>query len=132
MSQRKIQRALVVASVLATSWGSALPWASPAWAALSSEAQGYLEKAQALQKKGDANAAILQLKNALRTDPDLTQARYELGMLYLITGDAGAAQRELEAARARGYDVNKLIEPLTRAYLAQGRFQEVIKNFNPD
>ena len=76
---------------------------SRALAVLPSEGQDHLEKAETLQKKGDVPGAIIELKNAVHADPELSQARYELGMLYLQDRRSRrGAQRELEAARARG------------------------------
>jgi putative PEP-CTERM system TPR-repeat lipoprotein len=49
----------------------------------------------------------------------------------LRTGDAAAAERELETARGRGFDESKLANPLAQAYFAQGRFRDVITKFNP-
>ncbi len=103
-----------------------------AFAAPTSESTRYVDEAKALSGKGDLNAAIIQLKNAVRADADNSEARYQLALLYLRTGDPGAAQRELESARARGFDDGKIVVPLSQAYFQQGRFQDVVKGFDPE
>ena len=42
--------------------------------------------------KGDSKAAVIQLKNALVKNPDETEARIVLGMLYNETGDPVSAE----------------------------------------
>ena len=61
-----------------------LPWALPAPAEDSGE---YLHDAQAYINKGEVNAAIIQLKNALLADPANKEARLLLGQVYLKQKD---------------------------------------------
>jgi hypothetical protein len=49
---------------------------------------------------GDPDGAIEALKSALRLNPDLTQARAELGRAYLLQGDYLAAHLEFERVKA--------------------------------
>ena len=51
---------------------------------------------------GEVDGAIGALKEALRLDPGLTQARAELGRAYLLQGDYLAAHFEFERVRASG------------------------------
>lgn len=102
--------------------------ALPGWATVpSGESQKYEVEAAASLRKGDMAAAIIQLKNAVRADAGNLPARAELAQLYLATGDAPAAERELETARAKGYDEAKLTLPLAQAYIAQGKLDAVLK-----
>ncbi len=102
----------------------------PAFAVSTPQSERLFARAQELEKSGDLAGAIIELKNALRMDPDYTQGRYDLGMLYLRTNDLASAQAELEAARARGYDEAKIVPPLLQTYIAQGRFREILRNFD--
>lgn len=104
----------------------------PAFAAPPSvESQRHLDSAAKHAQKGDMAAAIIELKNAIVADGNNSTARYELAMLYLRMGDAGAAERELETARTRGFDESKIAPPLAQAYFAQGRFRDVVSKFSP-
>ncbi|TAL03567.1 MAG: PEP-CTERM system TPR-repeat protein PrsT, partial [Rhodospirillaceae bacterium] len=125
VKHRSVIAAIIVAGLMAVGPQSRV------LAAIPSDAQNNMQKAAALEKKGDVPGAIIELKNALRADPDFSEARFNLGVLYLRIGDPSAAQHELEAARARGYDIAKILPPLLQAYLGQSRYQDVIKNFNP-
>ena len=60
-------------------------------AALVASAKNYIAK-------GDFNASVIQLKNALQKDPKNAEARYLLGLSLLKSGDAGAAEIELDKA----------------------------------
>jgi len=87
--------------------------------------------AERLIAKGDFRAAEIQLKNAVKEDPDRMEARYELGVLELRLGDPVAAETQAEVARAKGYDLDRVIPLLARSYLAQGKYAEVLSEFSP-
>ncbi|MGE3332914.1 MAG: XrtA/PEP-CTERM system TPR-repeat protein PrsT [Rhodospirillaceae bacterium] len=95
------------------------------------ESQRHFDKAAKYAKDDNPAAAIIELKNAIVADGANSTARYELALLYLRTGDALSAQRELETARARGFDETKLSGPLAQAYFAQGKFRDVVTKFDP-
>jgi putative PEP-CTERM system TPR-repeat lipoprotein len=105
---------------------------TPAFAApVNVESQRHFDKAAKYAQDGNPAAAIIELKNAIVADSANSAARYELALLYLRTGDAASAQRELETARTRGFDENKLAGPLAQTYFAQGKFRDVITKFDP-
>ena len=131
MTDRRILRRGTAAWVMTAAAAAMSLGLSAAIAAPTPESARFVDEAKSLSGKGDLNAAIIQLKNAVRSDADNSEARYQLALLYLRTGDPGAAQRELESARARGFDDTKIVVPLTQAYFQQGRFQDVVKNFDP-
>lgn len=95
------------------------------------ESQRHVDSAAKHAQKGDIAAAVIELKNAIVADGNNSLARYELAMLYLRTGDAASAERELETARLRGFDENKIAPPLAQAYFALGRFRDVVSKFSP-
>ena len=80
-------------------------------------AQSYITKAESLIVKEQPNAAIISLKNALKLESKNAQARFLLGQLYLNSGDADNAAKELEHANKLKYEVNKVLPLLARAYM---------------
>jgi len=67
-------------------------------------AQAYLEQGQALIARGEMAAAATALREALRREPDLIEARASLGLALYGTGDLDAAVEELRAALSREPD----------------------------
>ncbi len=88
-------------------------------AALIAEARQY-------QKKGDTKAAVIQLKNALQKNPEDAEARFLLGMIYIDTGDALSAEKELRKAATLGVTPDRVMPPLGKALMALGKYQEVL------
>src|ERR1700712_3835646 len=83
----------------------------------------YLSTAKASLKKGDLKSAQIDLRNAVRSDPQNAEADYWLGRGALGLGDPVAAEREAVAARDRGYDVYQAVPLLAQALLAQNKFE---------
>jgi len=67
-------------------------------------AQAYLEQGQTLIARGEMAAAATALREALRREPDLIQARMSLGLALYGMGDLDAAVDELRAALRRQPD----------------------------
>jgi putative PEP-CTERM system TPR-repeat lipoprotein len=59
--------------------------------------------------------AIIDLKNAVRNDLDNGEARALLGQLYLVSGQAAAAEKELENAISLHADINIVLPKLLSA-----------------
>lgn len=89
--------------------------------------EDYLKEAQDYAKKGDINAAIIQLKNALQKDPKNIKARFFLGKNYLTRGDGANAEKEFSRAQRLGMARQQMVVPLGRAMLLQGRADDVLK-----
>ena len=85
-----------------------------------------ISEAKLYQQKGDNQAAIIQLKNALQKNPDDAEARYLLGMIYQETGDPLSAEKELRKALALGISRDKVMPGLAKVLLIQGQFQKVL------
>ncbi|MGD9507062.1 MAG: XrtA/PEP-CTERM system TPR-repeat protein PrsT [Geminicoccaceae bacterium] len=112
-------RALAVASVLL------LATAPAAWAA-TDRSQDFLDNARQRLEQGDVRAAIIELRNALQTNPDNLEARETLGRLYLQIGQPDAAEKELRRAyTARPSDATGFL--LGQALLALNRPAEVLE-----
>lgn len=87
--------------------------------------QKLLESARQYQAKNDPAAAIIQLKNALSAQPDLTEARFRLGQTLLQTGDAVGGETELRKALDLGHAPDEVMPLLARSLMAQGKHAAV-------
>jgi putative PEP-CTERM system TPR-repeat lipoprotein len=85
-----------------------------------------VDKARQSLDGGDQKAAIIQLKSALQEDGNNAEARFQLGKLYLETGDFIGAEKELIRARDAGYDGNTLNPSLAQAFIGQGEYKRVL------
>ena len=88
--------------------------------------QALIADAKRYEEKGDHNAAIIQLKNALQKNPDDAEARHFLGTVYNETGDSASAEKELRKALSLGMSPLKVIPDLGRTLLSMGQFQQVM------
>lgn len=79
--------------------------------------------------KGDLRYAVVQLRNAVRTDPKNAEAHYLLARTQLELGDAAAAQKEAQDALDRGYDPQKVFPLLASTYLSAGKYDELLRDF---
>jgi tetratricopeptide (TPR) repeat protein len=102
--------------------------AGPALAASADEerSQRYLREAQDLFAKRDLNAAVIQLKNALKSDAGNVPARLLLAEIYLRLGQGAYAEKELTVAHQRGAPFGDVLTNLARAYMQQGQFDKVL------
>jgi putative PEP-CTERM system TPR-repeat lipoprotein len=94
--------------------------------------KSYLSDARAYLEKGDLNAAVIQLKNALQEKPSDVEARLLLGKIYLSTGNAASAEKELQRAVRLNASRNRWQVELGKAYLLQRKFDELLKEIEPD
>jgi putative PEP-CTERM system TPR-repeat lipoprotein len=104
----------------------------PAFAATGDESDAFLQDAKKYMQKGDVNAAVIQLKNALQKDPANVGARKMLGEIYLRTGNGPSAEKELKAAKRRGATDKDIDILIARAYLLQGKYRDVLKELKDD
>jgi cellulose synthase operon protein C len=91
----------------------------------------HLAKAQAALKTGDLRTAQIQLRNAVRDDPQNATSHFWLARVSLDLGDAVAAEREAAAARDRGFDPHQAVPLLAQSLLAQGRYNELLSSLQP-
>ena len=102
------------------------------FAALTATSQAgtnYVAEAEKLAAKGQLRSAEIQLKNAIRSDPNDMQAHYRLAIVELQLGDAAAAEHEAQAARAGGYDPDRTVPLLAQTYLAQQKYKQLLNAF---
>jgi putative PEP-CTERM system TPR-repeat lipoprotein len=88
-------------------------------------------EAKQYRQKGDNKAAIIQLKNALEKKPDDAEVRALLGSVYLDTGDAISAEKEIRKAMSLGMSADKETADLGKALLMQGQYQKALDAVAP-
>jgi putative PEP-CTERM system TPR-repeat lipoprotein len=88
----------------------------------------HLANAQRFYRQDKLKAAHIELKNALRQDPDNAQARLLLGRLYLDSAMPDAAETELLRAQSEGVSIEATEPLIARALLEQGRFSELLNS----
>jgi cellulose synthase operon protein C len=92
---------------------------------------GYLSDARQAVKNGDLHAAQINLRNAVRADPQNAEAHYDLGQVSFELGDAVAAEREAEQAQERGFDPHLAVRLLAQSLMAQGKFDALLRKLQP-
>jgi putative PEP-CTERM system TPR-repeat lipoprotein len=92
----------------------------------------YLSTAKASLKKGDLKSAQIDLRNAVRSDPQNAEAHYWLGRVTFELGDPVASEREAIAARDRGFDPHQTVPLLSQALLAQNKFDDLLNTLKPE
>ncbi|MEO0410710.1 MAG: XrtA/PEP-CTERM system TPR-repeat protein PrsT [Pseudomonadota bacterium] len=90
------------------------------------QSKTFVESARAQYEKGDMRATQIELKNALKADPNNVDARLFLAEIYLDGNNGLAAQPEIEAARAAGASVNETRLEMGKAYLYQRQWDRAL------
>ncbi len=83
-------------------------------------------------RNGDLRAAQINLRNAVRSDPQNAEAHYWLAKVSLDLGDPVAAEREIRAASERGVDPRQTVTLLAQSLLAQSRTKELLDELQPN
>ncbi len=92
----------------------------------------YLASARTAMQQGDLKAAQIDLRNAVRADPQNPEPHYWLGRVSFELGDPVAAEREAVAARDRGFDPHQTVPLLSQSLLAQDKFDQLLDTLKPD
>lgn len=95
------------------------------------DAAELLQDAQRLYAEGKRNAAIIQLKNALRQDPKNIETRFLLGKSYLENGDLLEAEKQLRTAIELGAAKSRIMPALGRTLLEKENYQGVLDEARP-
>lgn len=86
----------------------------------------YLESARSFLAKGDAAAAMVELRNAIREDPDLPEARYLMGLALLRSNDTTGAAVALQKALTLAFDRNLVVPDLADALYQTGAYEKTL------
>ncbi len=124
-------RSLSAVSRMATGLGAIALCVSLAGFSTAAHAD-YISNARDALKKGDLKSAQIDLRNAVRADPQNAEAHFLLGRVSIELGDPVAAEREADAARQRGYDPHQAVPLLTQAMMGQGKYQQLLDTLKPD
>lgn len=89
-------------------------------------ANGRVARAREDIRRGDYPTAVIELKNALESDPDNVPAHILLAEVSLHMGDAQGADKELRRARETGAGAADLAELTVRTRLALGQARELL------
>ena len=97
------------------------------WPAMASA--DYLSDGRQSLLKGDARTAVIQLRNAVKADPQNAEAHFLLARVHLELGDMAAAQKEAQHALVRGFDKQQVLPLMISTYLGQGKYNEALQAF---
>jgi putative PEP-CTERM system TPR-repeat lipoprotein len=92
----------------------------------SGDPSSYVESAKRYLTASDYPAAIIELKNALKVDPNRAEARYLLAEASLRSGNFGDAQADARKALELKYPPDQVVPLLLRALLAGREYQKVV------
>jgi putative PEP-CTERM system TPR-repeat lipoprotein len=98
-------------------------------AACSEKPEAMIISAKEYLAKNDSKAAVIQIKNALQSDPNLPEARFLLGSALLDSGDPVGAETELRKALDLKHPQDAVVPPLAKAMLAQGQAKKLTEEF---
>lgn len=87
--------------------------------------EAMLTSAKDYLAKNDSKAAVIQIKNALQSNPDLPEARFLLGTALLDSGDPVGAEAELRKALDLKHPQDLVLPLLAKALLAQGQTKKL-------
>lgn len=87
--------------------------------------EAMLSSAKDYLAKNDSKAAVIQIKNALQSNPNLPEARFLLGTALLNSGDPVGAETELRKALDLKHPHDLVLPALAQAMLAQGQAKKL-------
>ncbi|HEX7027301.1 MAG TPA: tetratricopeptide repeat protein, partial [Gammaproteobacteria bacterium] len=91
-----------------------------------------LEDARFLYQEGDYNTAAIELKKLLQSDERNVEARVLLGKIQLWLGQSRQAESQFAKAIEYGASREQLAIPMAKAYLAVGKYSQVLNELPPD
>ena len=86
----------------------------------------HIKEAQELASKGELEKAVIELKNAIKKDPNNFVSRATLGHTYMDLGKTLLAQKEYSKAIQNGGNMEALLFPYAYALYLNGNFDELL------
>lgn len=90
------------------------------------------QRAGTALEEGEYRAAVIDLKNLVKSEPDNARARALLAYALVKNGEVAAADIELRKARELGADEQSLIAPECHVLVSQARFDDVLLKCKPE
>ncbi len=90
-------------------------------------ATDYLSAAKTHIKDNNFDAATIELKNAIRATPNLAEARFLLGKMYLNNHQLELAEKEFERALEFNYPASEVVPLLSQTYQRTGADNALLK-----
>lgn len=87
----------------------------------------YVDSANKSLENKDYKTAIIELKNAIKQEPNEATARFLLGKVYLDLKQYSFAEKELERALDYGYAADEVIPLLSKVYQKNGTNKSLFK-----
>ena len=91
-----------------------------------------MQRAVEQQYSGNMDAAVIELKNALRDYPDSADARFLLGQILIEEENGSGAEIELKKAIDAGKSEHLVLPHLASSWLLQRKFDEVLEKITLD
>ncbi|THB69406.1 MAG: PEP-CTERM system TPR-repeat protein PrsT [Gammaproteobacteria bacterium] len=86
----------------------------------------YIRNAKELQQQNKLEASVIQLKNAIKINPENSEARWLLGGIYSDLAKWESSEKELKAALDLGVSEVAILPTLAQVLLHQGKYQQII------
>ncbi|MCC6473322.1 MAG: PEP-CTERM system TPR-repeat protein PrsT [Burkholderiales bacterium] len=128
MRMRNLMTALCVATALAGQPVD-IVWAQNA--KIDQRSVNFHTDAKKAMEKGDYKTAQIQLRNAVRQDPNNLDARYDLGVVNLRLGDVAGAEKDLQLAMQGGFDLERSVPDYAVTLLLQRKFDKLLSDLKP-
>ncbi|MBL8698817.1 MAG: PEP-CTERM system TPR-repeat protein PrsT [Alphaproteobacteria bacterium] len=131
MRIRNLMTLLCMATALA---GQPVDLVSAQTAKIDQRSINFHNDAKKALEKNDLRAAQIQLRNAVRQDPNNLDARYDLGIVNMRLGDLPSAEKDLQQAMQSGFNPDKVMPDYATTLLLQRKFDKVLSELktSPD
>lgn len=123
---KTLRRGLLAAVAASALMALAAPDAALAARPATEKSVSHVGNAQTAMEKRDWRTAVIELKNALKADPNNVEARLLLGEAYVKLRNGPAAEKEFRAALDRGAKKRDVMLRLGDALLLQRKFDEAL------
>jgi putative PEP-CTERM system TPR-repeat lipoprotein len=101
-------------------------------AACAPKGDALYSRAEAAMQKGDARAAVIDLKNLVQAEPESAKARALLGSALIATGDFQGGEIELQKARDLGAGKELTLVADCKVMVAKAEFDKVFAECKPE
>jgi len=91
-----------------------------------------IQKARQLASERKYQPAIIILKNIIKNDKNMVDARFELGKINLEIGNGSAAEKEFNKAEKNGYKDKDLKLLIGKSWLLSGKYVDILNKIDID